>query len=373
LSVGERVRSLLRPDVWDLREYAAPEPLEEFAARRGLAVDSVLKLDQNENPYGCSPRVQAALGRCRRFHVYPDPLARRCRALLESYVGVSRERLAVGNGSDELIEVLFRLFLQPGDRVLSFTPTFGYYSTVAGTCAAELVGVPRRSDWSVDVEAGLAALDDRAKVIVVASPNNPTGTLTPLEDLRRLLATGRLVIVDEAYYEFSGQTALPLAEEHDNLVILRTLSKWAGLAGLRVGYGVFPEWLLPQLYKLKPPYGLSVAGMVALEASLEDAAYLRRTVELIVAERARLASLLADTGYLRPYPSAANFVLCDVLRGDAPTIRRRLEEEGILVRAYSDPRLRSTLRFSVGRPEDTDRLVEELKRIGEEIGSIERE
>lgn len=360
----KNVRDLLRPDVWELRAYAAPEPLEEFAARQGLDVDSVLKLDQNENPYGCSPRVQEALSRCQRFHVYPDPLARRCRALLESYVGVSRERLAVGNGSDELIEVLFRLFLRPGDRVLSFTPTFGYYPTVAGTCAAEFAGVPRRDDWSVDVEAGLAALDDRTKIVVVASPNNPTGTLTPLEDVRRLLETGRLVVVDEAYFEFAGRTVLPLAEQYDNLVVLRTLSKWAGLAGLRVGYGVFPAWLLPQLYKLKPPYGVSVAAMVALQASLEDVAHLRQTVELIVAERGRLAASLAQTGFLRPYPSAANFILCDVLRGDPTEIRRELEERGILVRAYSDPRLRKTLRFSVGRPAHTDRLMAALHEIG---------
>lgn len=357
------VRALLRPDVWKLKEYAAPEPLEEFAARQGLAVDDVLKLDQNENPYGCSPRVQEALARCRRFHVYPDPAGREARAALESYVGVSRERIAVGNGSDELIEVLFRLFLQPGDRVLSFTPTFAYYPTVAGTCAAEFVGVPRRDDWTVDVEASLAAVDDRTKLVIVASPNNPTGTLTPVEDVRRLLSTGRLVIVDEAYFEFAGQTALPLLDLHDNLVVLRTLSKWAGLAGMRIGYGIFPEWLLPQLYKLKPPYGVSAAATVALVASLEDVDYLRQTVSLIVAERERLFWKLGETGFLRPYPSAANFVLADVLRGDAADIRRRLEDQGILIRAYCDPRLARTLRFSVGRPEQTDRLIEALRRV----------
>ncbi len=363
----DAVRSLLRPDVWHLQEYAAPEPLDEFAARQGLPVEAVVKLDQNENPYGCSPRVQEALASYRRFHVYPDPLARECRAALEEYVGVSRDRLAVGNGSDELIEVLFQMFLQPGDRVMSFTPTFGYYPTVAGSCAAEYIGVPRREDWSVDVEAALSALDDRTKIVIVTSPNNPTGTLTPLADVVALLETGRLVIVDEAYFEFAGQTALPLAGDHDNLVILRTFSKWAGLAGLRVGYGIFPEWLLPQLYKVKPPYGVSVAAMVALRASLEDAAHLRRTVELIVAERGRLAALLPTTGYLRPYPSSANFILADILRGDAATIRRRLEDEGILVRGYSAPRLRGTLRFSVGRPDQTDRLIEALRRIGERM------
>jgi histidinol-phosphate aminotransferase len=363
-SLSNSVRGLLRADVWNLTEYGAPEALEAFAARIGIPVDQVAKLDQNENPYGCSPRVNEALARCTRVHVYPDPVAADARAALEPYVGVSRDRLAVGNGSDELIEVLFRLFLRPGDKVLSFTPTFGYYPTAAGFCAADFVGVPRRADWTVDIDAGLAALDDRTKIIIVASPNNPTGTLTPPDDIRRLLDTGRLVILDEAYFEFAGQTALPLADEYDNVVILRTFSKWAGLAGLRVGYGVFPEWLLPQLYKLKPPYGVSVAAMVALEASLADADHLRRTVDLIVAERERLLALLATVGYLRPHPTAANFVLCECERGTPKEIRRALETYGILVRAYSDPILARQIRFSVGKPEHTDRLIAALKEIG---------
>lgn len=369
------VRDLLRADVWDFEEYGAPEPLEEFAARQGVAIDQVDKLDQNENPYGCSPKVREALAACDLLSIYPDPLARRSRALLEEYVGIGRERIVVGNGSDELIEVLFRLFLRPGDRVMSFTPTFGYYPTVAATCAAEYVGLPRRADWSIDVEAALEALaeDDRAperrtKIVIVTSPNNPTGSLTALGDVERLLSTGRLVVVDEAYFEFAGQTALPLASDYDNLVILRTFSKWAGLAGVRIGYGVFPEWLLAQVFKFKPPYGLSVTGQVALEASLADRAYLRTTVDRMIAERGRLSELLAATGLLRVYPSAANFVLTELAEAvgtlTAASVRRRLEDRQILVRAYSDPRLRRAIRFSVGRPEQTDRLVNALREIG---------
>jgi histidinol-phosphate aminotransferase len=358
------VRALLRSDVWDLTEYGAPEALEVFAARIGIPVEEVAKLDQNENPYGCSPKVVEALAGCRRFHVYPDPSAADCRAALEGYVGARRDRIVVGNGSDELLEVLFRLFLRPGDRVMGFAPTFGYYSSAAAFCAAEFVGIPRRADWSVDVNAALGSLDERTKIIVVTSPNNPTGNLTSLADVERLLATGRLVISDEAYFEFAGQTALPLTECYDNLVVLRTFSKWAGLAGLRVGYGVFPEWLVPQVYKLKPPYGMSVAAMVALEASLADADHLRHTVDLIGAERERLLALLPTVGYLRPYPSSANFILCECERGTPKGIRRALEDRGILVRAYSDPLLARHIRFSIGKPEHTDRLIAALKEIG---------
>jgi histidinol-phosphate aminotransferase len=361
------VRSLLRPDVWARREYEAPETVESVAAKRGLDAASILKLDQNENPFGCSPRVAESLSRCDRFHIYPDPLARECRAAIAGYAGAPVERVVMGNGCDEVIEVLFRLFLSPGDSVLSFGPTFGYYATVAGTCGASVKALDRRADWSVDVDAALSSLDERTKVIVVASPNNPTGNLTALDDLARLAGSDRLLIVDEAYFEFAGSTAIPLALSKDNVAVLRTFSKWAGLAGMRAGYGILPEWLVPQYMKFKPPYGVSVAAMVAVLASLEDRAYLLGTVDVICRERERLFGLLRQPGYLLPWPSSSNFLLVALARGDGEAVRLALEERGILVRTYSDARLARAVRFTVGRPEQNDRLVQALAEVRETI------
>ena len=361
------VRTLLRPDVWARREYEAPEPVAAFAARHGFAAADVLKLDQNENPFGCSPRVREALARCDEYHIYPDPIARECRSALAGYTGAPGERIVAGNGSDETIEVLFRLFLSPGDRVLSFPPTFGYYATVAGTCWAEVVPCARTRDWAVDVDQALARIDDRVKLVVAASPNNPTGNLMPPADLARLADTGRLLIVDEAYFEFAGSTALELALSRDNVVVLRTFSKWAGLAGVRAGYGILPAWLVPEYMKFKPPYGMSVPAMVALLASLDDREYLLGTVAVLRAERDRLLAALPAVGYLRPYPSVANFILCELTRGTAAGLRGALERRGILVRTYSDPRLAKSIRFSVGRPEQNDRLLAALIAIRSEL------
>lgn len=362
--VGRDLRRLLRQDLARLEPYPAPIPLDEFARSVGVAPRDVVKLDQNENPYGPSPRAREALARFDWFHVYPDPEQRELRARLSEYAGAPAEQIVVGNGSDELIEVLLRLFVEPGDRAVSAGPTFGYYDTAALVAGAEYVAVPRGPRWEVDPEAIAAATTDRTKLILIASPNNPTGNLTPLATIRRLLDLDALVVVDEAYFEFSDQTALSLlAEGAENLVILRTFSKWAGLAGLRLGYGIFPESLRSALQAVKPPYSVNQAAVVAGLASLHDLDYLRGLVQTILAERERLRAGLAATGYLVPHPSDANFFLCDVVGRSAAELQRELERRAILVRRYSSPRLENCLRISVGRPEDNARLLAALEEV----------
>jgi histidinol-phosphate aminotransferase len=362
--VRRTVEDLLRGDVSNLVSYTAPMPLEEFARSVGVAPRDVVKLDQNENPYGCSPRVVEALSRFGWYHVYPDPDHRALREALGRYVGAPSDRIAVGNGSDELIELLLRLFVEPGDRIVSAAPTFGYYDTCALVAGADYVAVPRGPRFEIDPAAVAAAVNDRTKLILVASPNNPTGNATPIAVVRELLDLDAVVVVDEAYFEFCGQTALGLLSEGvDNLVVLRTFSKWAGLAGLRLGYGVFPPRLFAALRSIQPPYSVSQAAEVAGLASLQDVDYLRSIATLLVAERERLREGLLGTGYLAPYPSDANFLLVDVVGRSAAEVQRQLVARAILVRRYESPRLENSLRISVGRPDHTDRLLSALQEI----------
>ncbi|MGH2460574.1 MAG: histidinol-phosphate transaminase [Chloroflexota bacterium] len=357
-------RHLLRRDADLLEAYPAPEPLDQFAARLGVAPGDVDKLDQNENPYGCSPRVRDALGRYDWLHVYPDPLHRELRARLGDYAGLPSERIIVGNGSDELIELILHLFVEPGDGVLSAAPTFGYYATAAQAVGADYRLVPRGLRFEVDVGSMIAAVNARTKVVFLASPNNPTGNLTPIGTIERLLALDVVVVVDEAYFEFAGQSAVGLAVAGaENLIVLRTFSKWAGLAGLRLGYGIFPSSLVPAALSLKPPYSVSQAAEIAGIASLVDLAYLRANVERILSERRRLSDGLAATGFLIPHPSDANFVLCDVVGKSAAEIQAALAQRAILVRRYGGPRLENSLRISVGRPEQTDRVLAILREL----------
>jgi histidinol-phosphate aminotransferase len=352
----------LRGDLARLRAYPAPVPLEEFARSVGVAPEQVLKLDQNENPFGCSPRVREALAAFPWYHVYPDPDHRALRAGLSRYVGVPADWIVVGNGGDEIIELILRLFVEPGDGVISAAPTFGYYETAALVAGASYRTVPRGPQFEVDVAAVAAAVDARTKVIFLANPNNPTGNATPLPVIRGLLALGPLVVVDEAYFEYCGQTAVGLLADEavDNLVVLRTFSKWAGLAGLRLGYGIFPPALLPAVAAVKSPYSVSQAAELAGIVSLEDAAYLLATVEQTVRERERLRQGLAALPWLSPYPSEANFLLCAV-SGSAADLQADLARRAILVRRYNGARLDGCLRISVGRPEQNDRLLAALQ------------
>lgn len=355
---------LLRQDLREMPPYEPIEPLEVLAQRLGMAEDAIVKLDGNENPYGPSPRVAEALAGYPHYHIYPDPLQRQVRRALADFLGLGVEHIVVGNGSDELLDLIGRAFLSPGDGVVNAPPTFGMYPFLARSYGARLIDVPRRDDYSLDLAGLAAAVRQGAKLLFLCSPNNPTGNALSPEELERLLALGAVVVVDEAYVEFDGEGFASLVPSRDNLIVLRTFSKWAGLAGLRAGYGVFPKAIAEVILKIKMPYNLNVAAQTAVLASLADADTLRQRVQAIVAERERLFERLARLPWLRLWPSQANFILCEVKGLDAGQVAQRLQTKGIFVRHFDTPQLQHCLRITVGKPEHSDRLLAALQEIG---------
>jgi histidinol-phosphate aminotransferase len=346
--------------------YEPVQPLEVLSKQLGRPPEAIIKLDANENPNGPLPVVREALGRLPYPHIYPDPESRALREKLAEWHGVAAENLLVGAGADELIDLLLRLLLDPGDVILDCPPTFGMYVFDARLNNAQVVSVPRRTDFSLDVDAlEEASALHRPKALLLASPNNPDGGLVKGADLERLLRLPLVVVVDEAYIEFAppGSSRIRDVTRLSNLVVLRTFSKWAGLAGLRVGYGAFPDGLMAHLWKIKQPYNVSVAGSTAAIVSLEHAAELEATGHRLIAERERLADALRAIPWLEPYPSEANFVLCRVIGRDAAVLRGRLAEAGILVRYFRKSGLEDHIRISVGTPGQTDRLLVELARL----------
>ncbi|GAH87608.1 unnamed protein product, partial [marine sediment metagenome] len=231
-------------------------------------------------------------------------------------------------------------------------------------CGGTLVEVPRDENFAVSASAVKAAISGKTKIIFLANPNNPTGTITPRQDILEILDTRLPMLVDEAYYEFSGETVVPLVNQYENLMVLRTFSKWAGLAGLRVGYGLFPPKIADYLLRIKIPYNVNVAALVAVQESLKDTDYLMGRVKAIIAERGRLFGELEKLRWLKPFPSQANFILCSVSDGRAIELRQKLQDRGILVRYFDEPILRGFVRFSVGKPEHTDALIKALQEIG---------
>ena len=354
------VMSLLQPHIRGLEIYQGVDPMEVLAQRAGIPPDKVIKLNGNENPYGPSPSAMEALGNYKLYNLYPDPEQRQLRNALSEYLSVEPEYIVAGNGSDEIIDLTLRMFLGLGDMTIDHTPTFGMYSVCTRICGGDVEAVPRDGSFEIDLEATRSALGPRTKVIFLASPNNPTGNVAPEWQVRQLLETGTLVVVDEAYYEFCGQTMIPLVHEYPNLVVLRTFSKWAGLAGLRIGLGVMNPDIAKVMMGVKPPYNVNLAAEVALLASLEDKKGLVKRVNAIVNERDRMFSLLEDIPGVGPCLSQANFILCQLPDGKGKQVFEGLASRGIFLRYFSNPRLKDYVRISVGLPHETDAVIETL-------------
>jgi histidinol-phosphate aminotransferase len=359
----------IRAHLESLPPYTPIEPFEVLSARLGRTPDQIVKLDANENPYGPLPVVREALGKMDYPHIYPDPESRALRKSLSKFTGVDEEYLLAGQGADELIDLLMRVFLEPNDCILSCPPTFGMYSFDAELNAARCIEVPRNADFSLDMNNIRKAVETyKPKLFFITSPNNPDGSLISAEIMDEILSLPVLIVLDEAYIEFAGEnlgTSLSRIQEvprRKNLIVLRTFSKWAGLAGLRIGYGAFPRWLMPTLWKSKQPYNVNVAASVVAQVSLEHTTELSKVVELLKQERVRLFDALQKIPYLEPHPTQSNFILCRVVERDAAGLKTKLAQEyGVFIRYFNKPGLRDHIRISVGRPQDTDALIEALK------------
>lgn len=355
------VEQLIRKHLRKIETYSPVDPSDELARSAGIRPEEVIRLNANENPFGPSPKVHDAI-RGAELHLYPDPLQRRARASLSEYTGVPVENLLAGAGGDEIIDLIMRLFVEPGERVLDCDPTFGMYSFCARIANAEVVSVPRTNDFEVDVDAVAREDDDRTKVLFLASPNNPTGNMLTEDQARKLLALNFVLVVDETYHEFSGQTLAPLVREYENLVILRSMSKWAGLAGLRIGYMIGSREIVNHLIDIKQPYNVSSASEAALLASLDQRESLMKNVRVLLEQRWKLEAAIDEIDGVQYWPSHGNFLLCEFER-DAKTVYAEMAKRGVFVRVFSHPMLPRHLRISVGTPEQTGRLIEVLRQV----------
>ena len=361
-----RPESLIRSHIRKMPAYEPILPFEVLSEDLDRPAAEIIKLDANENPYGPLPVVKDTLSELAYPHIYPDPESRHLRKALSEFHQVPMENILVGAGADELIDLTMRLLIEPGDAILDFPPTFGMYSFDADLNCARVITVPRTIDFEVDEKAIENALKREKPVLAfLAQPNNPDGTLLSAKFIDRLLDFPMIVVLDEAYIHFSSQDSSRLGEvtRRKNLIVLRTFSKWAGLAGLRVGYGAFPDELMPHLWKIKQPYNVSVAASAAACACLQNIEQLDAVTAKIVAERGQLFSRLGEISYLEPFPSQANFILCKVMGREAGGLKKALASRGILVRYFNKPGLRQYIRISVGKPEHTNALLTALKEL----------
>ncbi|XP_021748338.1 histidinol-phosphate aminotransferase, chloroplastic-like isoform X1 [Chenopodium quinoa] len=357
--------SFIRPHLRKLSAYQPILPFEVLSTRLGRKPEDIIKLDANENPYGPPPEVSEALGNMKFPYIYPDPESRRLRAALAEDSGLESEYILVGCGADELIDLIMRCVLEPGDKIVDCPPTFTMYEFDANVNGAVVLKVPRHADFSLNVEEIARTVElEKPKCIFLTSPNNPDGSIINDEDLLKILNLPVLVILDEAYVEFAGlESRMKWVKQYENLIVLRTFSKRAGLAGLRVGYGAFPSSIIEYLWRAKQPYNVSVAAEIAACAALENPTYLENVKEALVQERERLYKLLEEVPFLRPFPSHSNFILCEVTSGmDAKKLKEDLAKMGVMIRHYNNKEMKGYVRVSVGKPEHTEALMKCLKQ-----------
>lgn len=312
-----------------------------------------VKLNTNENPYPPSPKVLDAIKAAANpdLRLYPDPMATRLRAKIAEVHGVSPDQIIAGQGGDDILNLIVRACADKGDKVASIYPSYTLYDTLAELQEAEFV--------RVNDLAGLA--DAGAAVSFVCNPNAPTGVWTEMAALDELAPKlDGLLVIDEAYADFAQDTCTPLVGKHENVIVVRSMSKSFSLAGMRLGYGIAQRPVIEQLFKVKESYNLDRVSLAAAEAALGDLEHMRGNVERVIATRERLAAELEAMG-LSAYPSRANFIFFRI--DDAPGVKQKLMDRGVLVRYLGLPGFEDHIRVSIGTDEEVRRFLTELKAI----------
>ena len=349
------MNDVIKPSVRALRAYT----LEPHRA--------AIKLNQNENPWDAPARIKEEVLRrfaARNWSRYPDFIPTSLHEQLADFAAWKPDGVIAGNGSNELIQAVLMVTMGSGKRVLISEPTFMLYRQVATVLDGEVETVPLTPDLKYDSEALLNTIEtQQPDVIIICSPNNPTGCVIDQTALRSILTASQgIVVIDEAYHEFAGQSVVPLLNEHENLVVLRTFSKAMAYAALRVGYLLAAPNVVREIGKAVLPYNLNVFSQIAAEVAMENyERELRPLVKQIVSERDRLFEELSRIDGLTPVESEANFIV--VKSATDPTrIFADLLKHDILIRDVSGyPMLREYFRFSVGTPEENDRLLKAIK------------
>lgn len=351
--------------VCDLVPYEPGKPIEETARELGLAPGEIIKLASNENPLGPSPKAREALSAAiEKAHLYPDGGGYHLRTALAEKHKVGLENIVLGNGSNEIIELLCHSFLKPGVGLIAAEHAFVVYKLMASLFGADYREVPDPG-FVHDLEAMKAAITPETRLLFIANPNNPTGTLVGQEEIDRFMADlpeHVVIVFDEAYHEFLEEppNVLPYVKEGRNVVIMRTFSKAQGLSALRIGYGITTPEIAGLLNRSRQPFNTNALAQVAAQASLQDEKHIAATVANNSLGREFFESSFKKRGW-EYVPSQANFVLVKV--GDGDAIFAELLKKGIIVRAMRGYKLPEWVRISVGTPPQNERCLEELDRL----------
>jgi histidinol-phosphate aminotransferase len=361
-----RFKELVRPTIKDIKEYVPGKSIEEIAIKYGLDPDTIIKLGSNENPLGASPLAVAAIKKnAGRVHLYPQADTLELRKAIGDHTGYPATNIVVsGNGMDGIFDTMMRLFISQGAESIIPIPTFSYYEIATLANGGKPVFIDRDSDFYISPEKILGKVNKNTRMIFLCSPNNPSGNSITEKDVRKILdSTGAIVFIDEAYVEFANSSITGLVREYQNLIVGRTFSKAFGLAGMRMGYAVVPEWIGREYMKVMTPFSMDVLSSAAGSAALGDREYLKKSIKTVKNGRMQLSKALGSL--CKVYPSEANFIMIDVSPRSAKEVSESLLKKGIIIRDCTSFRGagKSLIRISVGTKVQNEKVIEAFREI----------
>ncbi|MFH2013053.1 MAG: histidinol-phosphate transaminase [Pseudomonadota bacterium] len=337
------------------------EKMEGYQPGEQPQDNQYVKLNTNENPYPPSPKVAEAITKEASISIrlYPSPMADSLRQKAAKIYGVKEENILAGNGADDLLSILVRSFVGKGDRVVIPTPTYTLYDTLVTIQDGEILNIPFNDDF--DIPEGFVKRD--AKLTFLANPNSPSGTFTPVKKIGGIAKELEgILVVDEAYVDFSSESAIPLINEYPNIVVLRTFSKSFSLAGMRIGLAFANRDLIYGMTKVKDSYNLNRLSIAAATAALDDLPWMESNVAKIKKTRGELSTSLIGMGF-KVFPSQSNFVLAKIPGRTLKGIYEELKRRGVLVRYFDTPKLKDCIRITVGTDDEISELLKELSEI----------
>ncbi|MEM0383428.1 MAG: histidinol-phosphate transaminase [Candidatus Caldarchaeum sp.] len=362
----------LRTELSSFVPYSWETPSYEIAQRYRLEPEKIIRMDLNTSPFRPSKWLTSLSKRLSSLPVnlYPDTTYKALRVALSHYTGKDVDEILVGNGADECLMMTAQAYVGKDSVAMVSSPTYSYFRICVEMMGGKVVRITRKPDFRDDVESLLAKAGDKTRMVFLCSPNNPTGNLVERTDLLKLLKElDAVVVVDEAYYEYAGQTFADLTSSYSNLVVVRTLSKAFSLAGVRVGYALAAEETVRDLNKVRPPNSLSVISLDLAERALRDFPTVKKWVARVVAERERLRNELERDRRVKVFNSRANFLLLKLEGVDASRVHEELMKRGIVLRNLSEV-LDGCLRLTVLSRLENDKFLATFKRVLDELHSV---
>lgn len=343
------IRDLVRKELKKIKTYTPSKTIEEISQEVGIPVEKILKLDSGENLY------TGKVG----FYLYPDPACQELRQKLSSYTGYDPQWIVCGNGSDELIDLLIKVFVSPGEEIIISPPTFSMYEFYGQLYGAKIKSVLRDKNLYINTKKIVEEITAKTKIIFIDSPGNPSSVVISPSDVEKLLKEKVIVVLDEAYFEYCGQTVLPLLRKYSNLVVLRTFSKWAGLAGLRVGYMLADPEIINLIFSVKPPYNVNSVAQNTAVSILDNKEKYLKVMKKLVGTRDKFITRLSKFSGLEVYPSQGAYI---ILKPEKETEKMSnfLRLNGILVKIINQPLLESCIRINLVDKNNMDRFIKAL-------------